>query len=75
MDNLMRRLKEDGSTGLDLSPGDPTSMEAYNKINDLQEIIEECARLLDNKHRDGTWAGFNLEYTQDLQKRLEEACG
>ena len=75
MNDLMRRLKESGSVGLDLSPGDPISMEAYDEIESLRKIIKECARLLDNKHRDGTWAGFNLEYTGDLQRRLEEACG
>ncbi len=40
MDDLMRRLKEAGSVGLDMSPGDPLCMEAYQKIKELEDEID-----------------------------------
>lgn len=38
---LVQRLREAGSTGLDLSPGDPLCIEAADEIERLEREIQE----------------------------------
>lgn len=44
--NLLRRLQEAGSTGLDLSPGDPLAQEAYEACREFVRMQHDIASLL-----------------------------
>ena len=52
VNDLMRRLKEAGSTGLDLSPGDPLCMEAYERIKKLEEELDYIPPNVRKKYRE-----------------------
>ncbi len=51
MDDLTRRLKEAGSVGLDRSPGDPLCMEAYERIEELEEELDHIPPHVRKKYR------------------------
>jgi hypothetical protein len=44
VEELLERLKEAGSMGLDLSPGDPLCMETYHFIRALQEKVNRSLK-------------------------------
>lgn len=44
---LKKKLVENGSTGLDLSPGDPVALEAYHYILDLEKVVLAYREKLD----------------------------
>ena len=52
VDDLMRRLKEAGSTGLDLSPGDPLCRGAYERIVELEEELNCIPPDIRKKYRE-----------------------
>ncbi len=52
MGDLMRRLKEAGTVGLDLSPGDPLCMEAYERIEELEEELDHIPPHVRKKYRE-----------------------
>ena len=43
---------------------------AEARVVEMALLVKECASLLDRKHREGTWAGFNPDYTKELYDRL-----
>lgn len=45
-DDLLKRLREAGSTGLDLSPGDPLVAEAAEEIAHLRTALARAAKVL-----------------------------
>ncbi len=49
MNDLMKRLKEAGSIGLDMSPGDPLCMEALVEIEKMEKALQLVYDLLENQ--------------------------
>lgn len=56
-DALLKKLDEDGNTGADLSPGDPTAGEAAAAIRALQKRVIELEREAHDAEIDRRWLG------------------
>jgi hypothetical protein len=51
MTDLITRLREAGSTGLDMSPGDPLCAEAADALQALQSRLEAADKLCETRAR------------------------
>jgi hypothetical protein len=61
-DDLIKRLREAGSTGLDMSPGDPLCTEAADALEALQSRLESAMK-------DAFEAGYIQGHEATLENR------
>ena len=66
LSELLKRLQADGSTGADLSPGNDTSLAAYNIFLDFIELKDAVVGLM--SVLEGTSAPVSREYNHRLVK-------
>ena len=80
MTDMMKRLREDGQMGCDLSPGDPVAAWAFKRINKLERLIrytdhdKSCATVWDGQCDTYCDCGFdNLikELRNDVEKEKD----